>query len=266
MRCSSPSLSYGSGGGGSGTTKGIAAWETFGLPLRKVTHKHLSKMTFGCSNNYKGFAFDSNKDNAISGLLGLAKGQGSLINQVNHTVNGRFFYCLHDERSYVRFDSGVPVSAIKGKAYDKAIRAFAYYYAGKLERTYGENTQLDLWYKYDETFQEYPSITFRFQGADFVVDSRFMYLSFHEARHVYVAMVPSYNITMLGALQQWDMRIVYDIDANSLEFGRQSVQMTGDDEISFFYKDNTNYRTDYRKYTWSEESFSMCSIFIKCCC
>ncbi|KAL6999649.1 hypothetical protein U1Q18_000806 [Sarracenia purpurea var. burkii] len=123
-------------------------------------------------------------------------------------------------------DMGVPYTVIARKAYRKVIRAFADYYTGRLERIDGSDYGLELCYRYKEGFRMYAAMSFHFQGADLVVNPTHVHVFNLQAARVCVAVVAG-DQTVLGALQQWGTRFVYDLKSNVLRFAHENCK---DDE------------------------------------
>ncbi|KAK9265549.1 hypothetical protein L1049_009307 [Liquidambar formosana] len=111
-------------------------------------------------------------------------------------------------------DTGTVFSTIDqyaGNAYARVITAFANYFSRfRLERVHHGPSGLELCYRYNRSFQQYASMTFHFQGADFTVEPTFVYFFGYQERIFCVALVRGYA-TILGAWQQQNTRFVYDV-------------------------------------------------------
>ncbi|KAK3199225.1 hypothetical protein Dsin_022640 [Dipteronia sinensis] len=74
---------------------------------------------------------------------------------------------------------------------------------------------------YDERlgFDQHPTITYHFEGADYTVDSRFVHTRFEGPITYFCLNVFKGNgMSILGANDQQNMRIIYDNNINSIQF------------------------------------------------
>ncbi|PHU08750.1 hypothetical protein BC332_20610 [Capsicum chinense] len=62
--------------------------ETFRFASTSGKHVSIPKIAFGCGRNNSGFS------NTTSGLIGLAGGDVSIVNQMHQEIKGKFSYCL----------------------------------------------------------------------------------------------------------------------------------------------------------------------------
>ncbi|KAL0443702.1 UNVERIFIED_CONTAM: putative aspartic protease [Sesamum latifolium] len=76
--------------------------------------------------------------------------------------------------------------------------------------------QVFLCYTQPRGFRRFPDMTFHFQGADFRVPSENLFL--FRRNFFCLAMIASKNLTLLGAYQQRNVRVVYDLKGEMLSF------------------------------------------------
>ncbi|PHT95937.1 hypothetical protein T459_03819 [Capsicum annuum] len=69
-------------------TLGDLSVETFRFSSTSGKHVSIPKIAFGCGHNNSGFS------NTTSGLIGLAGGDVSIVNQIHQEIKGKFSYCL----------------------------------------------------------------------------------------------------------------------------------------------------------------------------
>ncbi|CAK9134154.1 unnamed protein product [Ilex paraguariensis] len=231
--------------------------DTFHMPLKNQVYKPFPNMTFGCSkeklDNFSGtLGMGKSLVSLISQLRREVQGRFSYcfhngnsylrfgedipvraqglkttplvnlslplyyLNLIDISVGTRRLKFSRGFFSSCTIDSGTPFSVIAGKAYSQVIRAFAVYYFGKLDKIDGKKYKLELCYNLTRGFQDFASITFHFREADLVTVST--YIIDRQAGYMCVALKQGGNLTVLGALQQWDKRFIYDINANTLQF------------------------------------------------
>ncbi|KAL2247452.1 aspartic proteinase CDR1-like [Sesamum indicum] len=111
-------------------------------------------------------------------------------------------------------DTGAQLTVIKKQAYDKVIQAFANYYNVRLKRVNGKAFHLDLCYKQNSTLKSYASMTFHLEGADYVTTNLYVV---PQPGILCIGLIPG-EVSILGALQQWNTRFVFDINTNTLKF------------------------------------------------
>ncbi|KAK3199235.1 hypothetical protein Dsin_022650 [Dipteronia sinensis] len=122
-------------------------------------------------------------------------------------------------------DSGAPFTLMDEKtthvnAYQVLTGALQIYYNlhGLQERKLDGSDSIC----YDETpgFDQHPTITYHFQGADYTVDSRFIYTRFTEPQPTYfcINIFKGNGVSILGANHQQNMRIIYDNNINAIQF------------------------------------------------
>ncbi|KAF5478854.1 hypothetical protein F2P56_005383 [Juglans regia] len=234
---------------GGASTKGVASFETFKVPVDESNAKYIYNVIFGCSNDNQGMQFV--KNGVISRVLGLSLSPDSLVSQTLDEDYQRFSYCLipFDETiimtpSLLRFgfppdtfkpkqdgtggciiDSGALISrldqnTINGRnAYREVMGAFQNHYDSfKLQRIGKVAVGLELCYKYTQDFKEFATMTYHFEGADYTVDSK--YVNFYKTQTGYfcVALLPGNGKSLLGVWHQQNMRIIYDVNIGALQY------------------------------------------------
>lgn len=114
-------------------------------------------------------------------------------------------------------DSGSSISLLNENAFF-AVGNFLDSYFSKFKNVTRDEEEDKGWicYTHPAGFKTFPDMTFHFQGADFRVpwDNLFML----EKDGFCLAMMESKNVTILGAYQQRNVRIVYDLMYDTLSF------------------------------------------------
>ncbi|KAL6283906.1 hypothetical protein ACE6H2_014835 [Prunus campanulata] len=141
-----------------------------------------------------------------SGKLGFPPGTFAYIVKV---VPARGFF----------IDSGAIISQLDQNAKEEVMRAFQNYYDSlHLTRIGRVPEGFQLCYSYTPQFTQFASITYHFEGANYVVDPRYVNFYNHEAGHFCVAMMPGNRKSILGAWHQQSMRLIYDLNTHALQF------------------------------------------------
>ncbi|KAK2640151.1 hypothetical protein Ddye_027946 [Dipteronia dyeriana] len=123
------------------------------------------------------------------------------------------------------FCSGAPFTLIDPRtnrvnAYTALIGALQRHYDsyGLARRVFPDNDQLCI----DDRpgIYEHPTITYHFQGADSTVDCRFVHTEFESSQITYfcINVFTGNGVSIIGATDQQNMRIIYDNNINSLQF------------------------------------------------
>ncbi|KAK4439023.1 putative aspartic protease [Sesamum alatum] len=116
-------------------------------------------------------------------------------------------------------DSGGSISLLEAKAYSAVENSLERYFSKfkNVRRLRGGGTPSGfLCYIQPRGFRRFPNLTFHFQGADFRVPSENLFLL--RRNFFCLAMIASQNLTLLGAYQQRNVRIVYDLKDEMLSF------------------------------------------------
>ncbi|KAM1952699.1 hypothetical protein ACFX15_007143 [Malus domestica] len=104
-------------------------------------------------------------------------------------------------------------------AYREVMRAFQQWYDGlKLTRIGKVPEGLALCYKYTPDFNQFATLTYHLQDANYVVDGKYAHVFNKDAGYFCVAMMPGNGKSMLGAWHQQNMRVTYNGNINSLQF------------------------------------------------
>ncbi|CAA0816352.1 Gamma-glutamyl hydrolase 2 [Striga hermonthica] len=111
-------------------------------------------------------------------------------------------------------DTGTQLTILKRQAYDKVMKAFANFYDVRLKRASKKIQHLDLCYKQNSTMSNIANMTFHLQGADYVPSH--MYVA-PEIGIMCIGILPG-ELSILGVLQQFNKRFVFDINNNVLKF------------------------------------------------
>ncbi|KAL0406720.1 UNVERIFIED_CONTAM: hypothetical protein Slati_3985900 [Sesamum latifolium] len=115
----------------------------------------------------------------------------------------------------VFMDTGIQYTMLASKAYDKVNRAFERYFKGKLKKIDSIHWNLQPWYKLKPGFNDYPTMTFHFDGADY--EAEYTHVKDESLEVTCTAVLPGKR-TIIGALQQWNTRFLFDINKNLLKF------------------------------------------------
>lgn len=120
-------------------------------------------------------------------------------------------------------DSGSVSSFLDKKAYDFVMAEFDRQFRRLgLERARNMNVGFEYCYKKEikinENFKGFPDLTFHFEGADFVVESKYMYIYRRRQEYFCVVLMPFPGKTIIGAWQQQNTRFVYDLNLHQLQF------------------------------------------------
>ncbi|KAK4420434.1 Aspartic proteinase CDR1 [Sesamum alatum] len=250
--------SYGFKGGKIQHIYAVLSSDSFTLPVKNKGSRTFSNMIFGCSSRSPVFSgilgldklpvsLISQVRNEVQGRYSycLHDGDGYLrfgndIPQVGKDAKTtRILYPYHPtlfldlkdisvdqkrlglspvlfsyEQGGFLIDTGAQLSVIKKQAYDKVIQAFANYYTGRLKRVNGRAYHLDLCYRHNSSLKSYASMTFHLEGADYVTKSLYIV---PQPGILCLGLIPG-DVPILGALQQWNTRFVFDIITNTLKF------------------------------------------------
>ncbi|KAL7103749.1 hypothetical protein ACP275_08G198600 [Erythranthe tilingii] len=117
----------------------------------------------------------------------------------------------------VFMDTGVRYTILPKQAYDKVNQKFEDHFKlkGKLKKINGMYWDLKPCYRLTPGFNDFPTMTFHFQGADF--ESEYTHVIDRRIGVACTAVVLGRS-TIIGALQQWNTKFVFDINRNVLNF------------------------------------------------
>ncbi|XP_020549898.1 aspartic proteinase CDR1-like [Sesamum indicum] len=116
-------------------------------------------------------------------------------------------------------DSGGSISLLETNAYSAVQDSLERYFSKfkNVRRLLGDGAPSGfLCYTQPKGFKRFPNLTFHFLGADFRVPSENLFL--FRRNFFCLAMMASKNLTLLGAYQQRNVRIVYDLKDEMLSF------------------------------------------------
>ncbi|XP_074318210.1 aspartic proteinase nepenthesin-2-like [Silene latifolia] len=82
------------------TMNGILATESFTFSSRSSFDETIPGLVFACAMETSGFQSANSYDNPITGILGMGKGEFSLISQLGRYGEYRFSYCLQDSNNH----------------------------------------------------------------------------------------------------------------------------------------------------------------------
>jgi hypothetical protein len=119
-------------------------------------------------------------------------------------------------------DNGAMATFIDRSPYERVMREFDEHFRSfGLERVHKE-VGLEYCYRYNPNFRPYLPMTFHFEGADFKVEPTYMYFHYEAKGYFCVALMPYAGKTLLGAWQQQDMRVVYDLNLGVVRFAPEN--------------------------------------------
>ncbi|OVA11122.1 Peptidase A1 [Macleaya cordata] len=123
-------------------------------------------------------------------------------------------------------DSGSAVTHIDAKPYVELKKAImGYFQPFGLKLIDPKKYEFELCYVRPKGFKSFPSVTFHFQGADLKVVSDFLF--FVDVHFFCLVMKPRNGLTVLGAMQQTNIRFVYDAGAGLLSFVPEDCSKDG---------------------------------------
>ncbi|PIM98937.1 Aspartyl protease [Handroanthus impetiginosus] len=207
---------------------GLVSVETFTFRTSTGVPCRVPDLVFGCGTMNQGrYGFT----NIVNGILGMDKRAFSFARQLGGLIKYRFSYCLpaiysnNSKESYLRFGEA---AILRGGNVQRTpfltARQNAIFYGlnltdisigglklGLRETTFPDGCIID------SGFKNFPDMTFHFQGADFHVPFVNVFM-FDERRFFCLAMIASANMTLLGAYQQQNVRIAYDLKDQMLSF------------------------------------------------
>ncbi|XP_026377742.1 aspartic proteinase nepenthesin-1-like [Papaver somniferum] len=125
-------------------------------------------------------------------------------------------------------DSGSPLTTMIRRHYEKVEEAVLEYFEGFGIRPVDSEPGFDLCFRVPDNFTKFPTMTFHFEGADFVIRQwSGIFASFHDVNLLCLGIISlDINdeegdfpyVVNLGAMQQANKRILYDLDAMKLSF------------------------------------------------
>ncbi|KAJ7948466.1 aspartic proteinase nepenthesin-2-like [Quillaja saponaria] len=121
-------------------------------------------------------------------------------------------------------DSGVLIprldqNANGQNAYRRVMGEFQRHYDSlQLQRMTQVPQGFQLCYKQPSGFDQFASMTYHFQGAEYVVQGKYMNFYDTQAGYFCVALMPGNGKTSLGAWHQQNKRIIYDGNIRALQF------------------------------------------------
>ncbi|XP_030453629.1 aspartic proteinase nepenthesin-1-like [Syzygium oleosum] len=203
--------------GGGASTKGVISSETFTFPYGIGRVLTLPGVIFGCSSDNRGFTFENPTSVLSVGerRLGFPPGK---------------FDVKSDGSGGCVIDSGAMVTFLQEDAYDPILHEFdEHFFSFGVKRVYNKSRELRFCYEYNPKFRAYTSMTFHFWGADYVVEPAYMYFIYESGGFLCVALA-SYTKTIVGAFQQQDMRVVYDLNQGVIRFAPENCALETADE------------------------------------
>lgn len=120
------------------------------------------------------------------------------------------------------FDTGASAMFFPREPYDAVMKEFdEHFQSFNLERVYGVSRSLEYCYRYHPKFRAYASMTLHFRTADYVVAPTYQYFHFEQRGFFCVAVIlfpADGRKTVIGAWQQQDMRLLYDLKKGLIKF------------------------------------------------
>ncbi|XVF03949.1 hypothetical protein REPUB_Repub05bG0037700 [Reevesia pubescens] len=196
---------------------------------------------------------DGRRYNCVDGIFGLSMAPESMLTQFSHLIQARFSYCfvpfsdviphplvlsVANHRLgfppytfHVRtnglggcfIDSGALFTTIDSdtlgvNAYEIVLSVFEAYYGSRYlqRKTTGTPEGFDLCYDHPSFYNDFATITFHFNGADYTVDGQYVHV--FDPGFFCVGIMRGNFGTVLGAWHQQNKRIIYDVGMGALEF------------------------------------------------
>ncbi|CAK9177273.1 unnamed protein product [Ilex paraguariensis] len=117
-------------------------------------------------------------------------------------------------------DSGSAVSHIELGAYNSVVKAFiSHFERFNVTRVSFEPFRGAICFRFPQGFNNFPSMTFHFQGANLEVSLASLFLFI--GNQLCLAIIGERGITILGAHQQQNVRFIYDLDNEKLSFVKE---------------------------------------------
>ncbi|TYH87024.1 hypothetical protein ES332_D01G086200v1 [Gossypium tomentosum] len=210
-------------------TKGVASFETFHIHVDSSHTRVINDMIFGCSNDNSDTGFENSQ---ISGILGLSRGPDGLTSQLakRGIIQNLFSYCLvrrqhpptcrnirstpflnidRNHYSFELLDISLRKDGLGGSLIDSRT----------LVSRIDENTVRRNAYQ-EVGFRDFATMTLHFKGGDYLIDGKYMhYFSNKKKGEGYFCVALSKSSkTILGAWQQQNMRIIYDMNGGRLQW------------------------------------------------
>ncbi|KAG7957547.1 hypothetical protein I3843_11G181300 [Carya illinoinensis] len=119
-------------------------------------------------------------------------------------------------------DTGAITTFLDRGPYERVMKEFDEHFKSLGVQRVPKVGGMEYCYKSNPKFRAYIPMTFHFQGADYKVEPTYMY--FHDKAKIYfcVALMPFAGKTVLGAWQQQDMRVVYDLNLGVVRFAPEN--------------------------------------------
>ncbi|XP_031257096.1 aspartic proteinase CDR1-like [Pistacia vera] len=123
------------------------------------------------------------------------------------------------------FDTGAPFSILTTRAenglniFELVVERFAQHYNnhGLMRLPASRHrSEFEYCYRSQRNFRDFPSMTFHFRGADYIVDGRFMKIQYQG--FFCVALIDHPSNSILGAYQMQNMRIIHNGMINAIQF------------------------------------------------
>lgn len=117
-------------------------------------------------------------------------------------------------------DSGTGLTILSetgANPYERVLSAFRRYYDSKKVgiKKMTAIGGLELCYEFSDGFYEFATMTYHFEGADLVVEGKFV--NVFDGNTFCVALFPAKGFSLLGAAHQQNIRFIYDLNAGFLK-------------------------------------------------
>ncbi|KAL5736010.1 hypothetical protein ACOSP7_030480 [Xanthoceras sorbifolium] len=103
-------------------------------------------------------------------------------------------------------------------AYEVVMRAFEEYYESKQLHRRAPTTFFRSCYDYQPGFNEFPTLTYHFEGADYVVEGRHVNVFINTGSYFCIGILPGSALSILGVNHMQNMRLIYDGNIGALQF------------------------------------------------
>ncbi|KAK8313030.1 hypothetical protein V6Z11_D01G082900 [Gossypium hirsutum] len=199
-------------------TKGVASFKTFHIHVDSSHTRVINDMIFGCSNDNSDTGFENSQ---ISGILGLSRGPDGLTSQLakRGIIQNLFSYCLKMGFESIRGMFELRKDGLGGSLIDSRTLV-SRIDENTVRRNAYQEKSFEVFYYNKVGFRDFATMTLHFKGGDYLIDGKYMhYFSNKKKGEGYFCVALSKSSkTILGAWQQQNMRIIYDMNGGRLQW------------------------------------------------
>ncbi|XP_020086120.1 aspartic proteinase nepenthesin-2-like [Ananas comosus] len=127
-------------------------------------------------------------------------------------------------------DSGTGITYLEERAFNRVVAAMIVYFKRfeNVKRVVAKKYKLKLCYRVPESFREWPSMAFHFEGADLLLEPVNIFMGEKDSKDVFcLTMIPETDgMTILGSSLQQKFRFVFDVAKQQLRFAPENCGRT----------------------------------------